>query len=285
VQNLLLPKFRQDLVLRPDGAPADYSDPLMPIFLATEGSVWARAQEAQIDYILKKTGAEGLYWDEMAGSSYLYDYNPRHWDDVSAEIDPNTHKIVRKITNVTLASQPWRLRMVDVLLKRGALFCNGAPATRSFTQVHFPRFVETGLYSNIVNCQLYTPIALGDHLTERNEVDAYHDMVKGLDYGALYYWYTSSIEATHPTLAGYMFPITPINLGHGFIIGKERILTNTSGYFGWDDDSRFKAVAFDDRGNQTDKVKISRVERDGKAFAEVRIPQGYTVAIVRQNQD
>jgi hypothetical protein len=281
----LLSRFKRDLILRPDGKPADYSDPLMPMFLPTEGSAWAEAQEKQIDYILKKTGAEGLYWDEMAASAYLYDYNPDHWDGVSAEIDPTTHKIVRKITNVTLASQPWRLRMAKALLRRGALFCNGAPATRSFTQLHFPRFVETGLYSNIVNCQLYTPIALGDHLTERNEVDAYRDMVKGLDYGALYYWYTSSIDATHPTLTSYMFPMTPIDLGHGFIIGKERILTNTSGYFGWGDASLFQAVVFDDRGNQTDKVKIPRVERDGKTFAEVRIPQGYTVALLRHNQD
>jgi hypothetical protein len=107
-------------------------------------------------------------------------------------------------------------------------------------------------------------------------------MVRGLDYGAVYYWYHTEIDVTHPTLTSFMFPITPINLGHGYLIGKERILTNTSGYFGWDDRSDFDIVVFDDRGNRTEQVKIPKIERDGKRFAEVRIPEGYAVALIRR---
>lgn len=283
LQDVLIPRYKADRILRPDGTQADYSNPLWPLFLPTEGSAWGKVQEEQLDHILKKTGLEGVYWDEIAYSAYLYDYNPDHWDGVSADIDPNTHKIIRKITNVTLASQPWRVRMAKKMMAYGPLIGNGSPRTRTFMNLHFPRFVETGNFSHIITSQLYTPIALGDHLTERNEVDAYRDMVKGLDYGTVYYWYRREIDATYPTLTSYMYPITPINLGHGYIIGKERILTNTSGYFGWNDDSAIKAVVFDDRGKQTDKVDVKTVRRDGKTFAEVRIPEGYAVALIRQH--
>jgi hypothetical protein len=282
LKEVLIPRYKADRILRPDGVQADYSNPLWPLFLPTEGSDWGKVQEQQIDHILKKTGAEGIYWDEIPYSAYKYDYNPAHWDGVSADIDPNTHKIVRKITNVTLASQPWRERIAKKMLAYGPLIGNSSPKTRTFTKLHFPRFVETGNFSNIITSQLYTPIALGDHLTERNEVDAYHDMVRGLDYGTVYYWYRREVDATHPTLTSHMFPVTPINLGHGYLIAKERILTNTSGLFGWGDDSAFDTFVFDDRGNLTDKVKIPRVQKDGKSFAEVRIPEGYSVAIVRK---
>jgi len=117
---------------------------------------------------------------------------------------------------------------------------------------------------------------------ERNETDAYRNMVDGLDHGAVYYWYSTAIETTRTTLTSFMFPITPINLGQGYIIARERILTNRSGYFGWGDGSDFDALVFDDRGNQTDRVKVAKVERDGKTFAEIRIPEGYSAALIRK---
>ena len=40
-------------------------------------------------------------------------------------------------------------------------------------KLHFPRFVETGSISHCAATHLYSPIALGDHLTERSELDAY----------------------------------------------------------------------------------------------------------------
>jgi hypothetical protein len=274
--------FKQDEVQRPDGSAADYSNPMWPIFLPTEGSPWAKAQEKLIDFRIKTTGVDGIYWDEIPYSAYKYDYNPAHWDGASADINATTHRITRKITNVTLASQPWRLKLAKSIMAKYPLMGNSGPHTRSFTQLHFPRFVETGLFSNIVNCQLFTPIALADNLSERTEVDAYKDMVRGLDYGTVYYWYPPNVDGVYPTLTSYMFPVTPVNLGHGYLIAKERILTNRSGYFGWGDKSDFETVVFDERGHRTDKIQIPHVEKEGKTFAQVRIPEGYSVAIIRK---
>jgi hypothetical protein len=274
--------YQTDAIMRPDGTEADYANPRMPLFLPAEGSAWAAASESILDYRMQRSGFEGVFWDETEYSAVKYDYNPAHWDGVSAKIDPTTHRIIRRITNVTLATQSWRLKLANKIMANGTLMGNGAPHTRTFTNVHFLRFVETSSIDNLILVQLYTPIQLGDHLTERNEVDCYRNMVRGLDFGGVYYWYRPEIVPTHPTLTSYMFPITPINLGHGFIIGEERILTNRSGLFGWNDAADFDCVVFDRRGNQTDEINIPRIERDGKAFAEVRIPEGYAVAIIRR---
>lgn len=275
-------RFSQDKIMLANGKHADYSSPKMPLFLPLDDNAWGKASESLIDFRMKESGFEGVFWDELAYSSVKFDYNPDHWDGVSADIDPTTHRIARKITSVTLATQAWRLRLAKKFMANGTLMGNGAPHTRTFTQLHFPRFTETASISNLVLMQLYTPIQLGDHLTERNEVDCYRNMVRGLNYGGVYYWYRPEIVPTHQTLTSYMFPITPINLGYGFIIGEERILTNRSGLFGWDDNSQFETVVFDDRGNQITSIDIPRVEKDGKAYAEVRIPEGYSVAIIRK---
>ncbi|MCC7349147.1 MAG: hypothetical protein IT446_01135 [Phycisphaerales bacterium] len=274
--------YQKDLILRPDGTAADYGAPSWPLFLPTIGSRIAEDQEKIAFYRLEKTGYEGTFWDEIEYSAYKYDYNPEHWDGVSGDIDRDTHRLVRKVTNVTLASQPWRLQFAEKLMKRGPLVGNWAPSTRTFTRVHFPRFVETGVYTHIISSQLYTPIALGDNLTERNEIDCYKSMVRGLDYGALYFWYSYNIPCTHPTLMTYMYPITPINLGHGYIIGQERILTNRSGYFGWGDNSDFEILIFDQRGAKTEEIKVPKVDRAGQRLAEIRIPEGYSVVLIRK---
>ena len=107
-------------------------------------------------------------------------------------------------------------------------------------------------------------------------------MLRALDWGGLYYWYSGDIVPTHHTVTSYMFPFTPIELHKGYIIGQERLLTKVSGVFGWGDQSQFEAHVFDRVGKETDKIKVPRIVRDGKAYAEVRIPEGYAVAIVRQ---
>jgi len=45
-----------------------------------------------------------------------------------------------------------------------------------------------------------------------------------------------------------MFPITPMELHEGYIIGKERIVTNRSGLFGWGDNSKHEVHVFNEEG-------------------------------------
>ena len=76
--------------------------------------------------------------------------------------------------------------------------------------------------------------------------------------------------------------ITPVELGNGYIIGRERILTNRSGIFGWGDDSDFTVHIFDRNGKENPAYKVPVIRQNNKRYAEIRIPEGYSAAIIRK---
>jgi hypothetical protein len=147
----------------------------------------------------------------------------------------------------------------------------------------FPCFVETGSISNCTRAQLYSPIALGDHLTERSEHDAYGTMLAALDYGCLYHWYNDvNVVPTHHHLTRYMYPITPVELHEGFVLGRERIVTKRSGRYGFGDASAHEVHVFDHNSREVDGYSAPWVEQDGKTYTELRLPEGWSAAVVRK---
>ena len=283
--NRSLAKQKQD----PDGWPESQarmpdgkqvtSGATLTFYFPTLTNEWGKEMDKLANWMLETVGADGLYWD-------CYDYwNVMHyrepWDGWTADIDPKSHYITRKKSYLTLISWPWRERLTARLLSEDRpIVANGNPSLTSEYKYQFPRFVETADISALSKTHLFTPIALGDHVTERNEVDSYRWMLRAMDWGGLYYWYGQI--PTRPAFTTYMFPFTPIELHKGYIIGKERILTKMSGTFGWGDQSEFETHVFDRLGKETDEIKVPRIVRDGKAYGEVRIPEGYAVALVRQ---
>ncbi|MBN1346585.1 MAG: hypothetical protein JXQ73_28100 [Phycisphaerae bacterium] len=275
-------KYKDAVLLKPDGTQGDYRNPIYPIFIPTEDNSYGPAVAKNVEIILGEIGADGVYWDELAYSAFKYHFG-EPWDGVTADIDPKTMTITRRKSSVALITQPWRLKLARRILDAGKhLIGNGNPHTETFTKLHFPRFVETASATNLARSLLYTPIGLGDHLGERNEVHAYRNMVRYLDWGGVYYWYHDQIVPTRPTLTSWMFPVTPVELHEGYLIAQERILTNRSGLFGWGDTSAFEAVVFDKFGRRDAGAKVPLVQRDGKHYAEVRIGKGCAAAIIRK---
>lgn len=270
-------------LLLPDGRQV-FNGAAYPLYFPTLDNEYGRLMDQTIDWLLHDVGADGLYWDCYAYANV--DHYGEPWDGWTANIDPVTHRVTRKRSSSALISWPWREKVTARILAEGRpLVANGNPNTTSEYKYQFPRFVESADITALCGAHLYTPIALGDHITERNEVDAYRWMLRALDFGGLYYWYSGRIIPTRPTLTSYMFPFTPIELHAGYLIGEERILTNRSGLFGWGDDSRFDVFVFDRVGKLTDQIKAPRVQKEGKAYAELRLPEGYSAAIVRSQAD
>lgn len=286
-------KYADARLLRPDGTQADYGQPYDRLYVPTQENTFGRDVARNVELILapqpQGLGCDGVYWDEFEYSRYQYAYHLAEggrgglpWDGASADIDPKTLKIVRLKSSVELISQPFRLALARSILARGPLVANGQPHTRTMLKLHFPRFVETGSISHCSRAQVYSPIALGDHLTERSELDAYRVMLRALDFGCLYYWYNDlTVVPTHPHLASYMFPATPIELGEGYLIARERIVTNRSGLFGWGDSAPHEVHVFDAEGREAPSFKAPTVVRDGMTFTELRLPEDYSAAIVR----
>jgi hypothetical protein len=269
-------------------------NPYDRLFVPTETNSFGRDVAKNVDLIIGPPpngfGCDGVYWDEFEHSEYEYHYadfsspNPGlPWDGVSADIDPKTLRIVRLKSHVALLSQSYRLALARRILKDKALIGNGQPHTRTIASLHFPRFVETDEISNCANAQIFSPIALGDHLTEQDEEDAYNDMLQALEYGCLYYWYSDlKVIPTHPHLTSYMFPITPIELHQGYIIGRERIITSRSGLFGWGDNSTHEVHVFNEQGKEVLDFMAPTVEKEGRTFTELRLPEDWSAAIIRK---
>ena len=253
----------------------------MKLFIPTlEKGHWGEEIAKWVDLILDDFRADGIFWDEFTRSrmSYVYD----RWDGCSGDIEPETFKVSQLKASMTLLSLPFRLQQVERIQSRGCPFViNGAPATRSMVRRKFMAFTETGSITNCRRMLLHSPVALGDHLTERSEQDAYNVMLSALDHGCLYSWYAVRVFPTHKTLTEHMFPFTPMELHEGYVIGKERIVTNRSGSFGWGDASEFEWHVYDREGRETSGTEVTQVTRGGKSFAEVRIPEGYSAALVR----
>jgi hypothetical protein len=273
-------RFADARVLRSDGTQADYGVPRDKIFFPTATNEFGRAVAKNVDLILDEIGADGVYWDELEYSAYQYHYG-KPWDGCSADIDPRTQRITRLKSSVALLSQDWRVALAKRILARGPLIANGQPHTRTMARLKFPRFVETGSPSNCTGAQMHSPIALGDHLTERREVDSYRLMLTALDYGCLYHWYNDlTVIPTYPTLTEHMYPITPMELHEGWILGEERIITKRSGLFGWGDKSRHEVHAYDEHGRELRDFKAPLVQRDGANFSELRLAEGWSAVVI-----
>ncbi|MEA3403870.1 MAG: sugar-binding protein [Armatimonadota bacterium] len=274
-------EYHADRRLRSNGEQGIYSREYMRIFNPTLDNTFGPAVAGNIDIILDEIGAEGVYWDEVAYSKYKYHYG-EPWDGCSADIDPESFQVQRLKSAVSLIALPFQLKHAQRIMEHGPLVTNGMPRTRTLAALKFQAFTETGSISNCLRTLLYSPIALGDHRTERTIQDAYHWMVRALDYGCVYNWYSQRVFPEYPTLASHMFPITPVELHEGYIIGEERIITNRSGLFGWGDDSRHEVRVFDEDGREVEGFDAPLQTRDGSTFTELRIAEGYSAAIIRQ---
>jgi len=253
---------------------------VMKLYIPTLENGWGKEIARWIDVILDDVGADGVYQDEFTYSVARYVYNMH--DGCSADINRRTGKVVRLKGSVPLLSREHRAYNVKRILDRGAPFiANGAPHTRTLARMKFQAFTETGSMTNCRKMLLYSPVALGDHLTEREYADSYGNMLRALDHGCLFVWYTHIFHDWKAPTA-YMYPFTPIELHKGYVIGEERIVTKESGLFGWGDDSDFEPYVWGRDGKPTTEIEVPRVIRNGRAYAEVRLPEGCMAILVRK---
>jgi hypothetical protein len=138
--------------------------------------------------------------------------------------------------------------------------CNGAPKTRTVIQRRFGQHcAENSAQQVSQHVQLYTPIMLSrppgqcadpDPAYFRNATSKYgtddieFDPIQGcgaqcwnilnhLDEGVLTELDGAPlVNSTAPsTIMTHLFPITPIELGAGFVIGTDKVITKVSGVF------------------------------------------------------
>jgi hypothetical protein len=103
-----------------------------------------------------------------------------------------------------------------------------------------PSFVETGSYDSGIHqlywAHLYTPLGLA-HTPPAAAAEPVAHLSLALDHGCLtlmYCYYLPNVTGwqTKRNVMQYIFPMTAVELGPGYLIGRERVVSKASGTFG-----------------------------------------------------
>lgn len=241
------------------------------------GNYQARFLMEQVKFLIDEVGLDGFYIDEFSqgwnGGFKVYG----GWDGVSGDVDPKTGRIVRKYTDASLAGVPVRVALVQYALARGkTVVCNTFATSMAENGLAASRFSETwgqfdpmatrtgekppGL-TGLFRSNLGSPIGLGilghpeKHDTAQRLMKA---LVTYLRHGMVYYHYFLEDIPLEGEGSGeygpvnHMMPITPVELGEGFLIGKERTVTCVSGTYAWNGPKAPNVLVFDMNGRRTD---------------------------------
>ena len=207
-------------------------------------------------------GADGIFHDEFPGSNFHYSYHTG-WDNRTVFLDKNY--AVRDAplpSSLVLLGDAFEIELARFIDERGGIMiCNGAPETRSWLRnaltAKLPTINENenSRMWRALHTQLYTPIMLTRYGGNKRDSDPRYNHTADcpgptavqrricytapclsfsdhLDYGVLSMTYGSLWKNdTRDNVYSQMVPTTPIEIGEGFVIGLERIVTKRSGTY------------------------------------------------------
>ena len=233
----------------------------MKIFYGDGENSFSRVLTEYIDLSFEM-GATGIFHDEFPHSAYSYTYLHRaRWDNRSVFLDKKTLEVKHLVSSLVLLTNQNEINLAKLVAsKGGTMVCNGAPHTRSWYQMAEASAIPPNSENENSNAhraghtQLFTPICLnryGGNLRDEdpryNYSDAFpHDPAQRLqfmldpcisvhdhlDFGVLSMGYDGLWpNTTAPNIYGQMTPTTPVEIGEGFVIGLERVITSRAGLF------------------------------------------------------
>ena len=246
-------------VTRPEHEPADWSEE--PAFYGTLQNSYGHVLLRYIDKVFAM-GFGGIWHDDYAefggsGGGFTFDSH----DGRTAFLHPGNLSIHYKAASLALLTLPLEMRIKDLVEQhRGFMTCNGAPLTRTVIQRRFGQHTaENAAQQACQHVQLYTPIMLSrppgqcaepDPKYFRNASSKYgtgdieFDPIRGcgaqcwnimnhLDEGVLTELDGAPlVNSTAPsTIMTHLFPIVPIELGAGFVVGADKVITKVRGTF------------------------------------------------------
>jgi len=233
-------------------------------YYPTPGNSFHDALMKSVDVMMDEIGADGAFMD---GCNYAYrgrwTYDGR-WDGHSAEIDPETQTIKRKLASVLLLSQPSLIEFARKIRDKGGIIVsNGAVITRSIAREKYILFDSEHLHGP--QCHLAPSLlALTKRVRFESEKDLYLDMLEKLSWGVLYLYHNERVPLTHPALTSKQFPMTFEEIRPGMVRGKERIVTMNSGFYGWPGVRHLHLVhKFDAQGAPAPHDFITTVDKAG----------------------
>lgn len=276
-------KYADSALHNADGSQTFYShNDAFPMFVPTANNSYGLALKKYIDMALNTVKASGIYWDEMSFSTNEFTYQGP-WDKHTVIIDPVTHAVIGMRSSTALLMQPFKLQLLHRLRDQHKMIIANTPApTRTMQKQNIVRFVETPSYSNVIDAHLSCPIGLGNHHREESQADAARSMRKILDQGGVYYTHLYQRKPAPWNFTDIMYPITPVELHAGVVLGSERILTSKSGIFGWPTGEQAEVFVVNGEGHQSDKIMYKPIEESGKWRYEIRMPSDHFAILIKK---
>ena len=263
-------------------------------------------------FLMDDCGLDGLYIDSFSLATEFKTqmrFNYAAWDGRTVDIDPDTGRVLRKYTDAAFVGAAAREELIQYVLgkKKGSVFVANSYAcvreTQSLPTFRFseseygfnPLLIGKGqkppLVPRFAAGHLSSPIGLGyrparlrPHDRTKYSFIIMKSVITYLRHGGLYYYYGNDIPAEGPGSGEYgpinhMFPITPVELREGYIIGKERILSAVSRTFKWEHEKRPQVLVFDTTGRPVQPD--ADIRRAGKGWSvQLRLEDWENVAVI-----
>ena len=217
------------------------------IYYPTLENSFGRGMLRSVDVIMDEIGADGPFMDGFLwtyGGEYTYD----RWDGHTAQIDPKTKTVTRKMGSVLLLSQDALVAFCRKIRdKGGVVIANGAVITRTIARESYILHDRECFAGPEVHLSP-TPMTLSLPSAISQERDIYRDVLDKLAWGSLYVYYEEP-PLTYPSVPAQMYPITFEEIHSGYVKGKQRLITSRPGLYGWHGDTELHfAYLYDSRG-------------------------------------
>ncbi|OGV64719.1 MAG: hypothetical protein A3K19_29455 [Lentisphaerae bacterium RIFOXYB12_FULL_65_16] len=263
--------FAAEAILTPDGKPfesAGYSrswlhdmaarDWAVQYYVPRPGSAYLRYVLDEARQALDELGLDGLYSDEFSWAynsrGYSrYDYG--RWDGYSADID-ESGTVLRLKSDNAVVTESCQLQVIHLLLDRGKFFLNnGGNALRSVGSLPHARFIEGGNGVSMMGQGHLspTPLILGNLGDEKSLKGVFQSVKVCLAQGSVYSPMSVNLLLDGPdNVVCKLYPLTVRELGPGWIVGKERLITMVSRTFRWQgQDTTLRLLRYDANGTGT----------------------------------
>jgi hypothetical protein len=303
----------------------DRTFPMMAILVyAAPGNGQMKYWLDQARFMMEEVGLDGVYIDQFSlaftttpdysdptkvSQRYTYD----RWDGLTVDIDPATGKITRRYTDGAFVGVGARKALMEYVLSQGGIMVANthcaAEELQSYPVVRFMeaewvleplkigRGVEPPLHQYMCKGQLNSPVALGfrpDRLGEEGRRNYAEVIMKSvityLRHGLLWYHYVTDIPESGEGCGAYgpinrMFPLTPVELHKGWIMGKERIISCVSLDTFWDQDGEPAVRVFDLSGREKDSGDCCEIKKkEGKWRISLRLEDWREIAVVETEE-
>lgn len=248
------------------------------------GSVYLQALIADCRRSMDQAGSDGIYCDEFswAGRSRGYSrYDYSRWDGYSADLD-DAGRPVRLKSDNAYATESCQLQMTHECLVRGKFFLgNGGSALRSLNSLPIHRFVEGGNgYGTMASGHLSAvPLVLGNFGDQSTRAGVFAALRQCLSIGCVYSPVAVNLLLDGPdNFVCKQYPLTVTEIGPGWVVGQERLITTVAGSFNWPGrPARVRLYRYDATGSLISSDEVVELAAD-VAFQTVPPEDGLLIA-------